>query len=132
MRTLIAALAGLMLASCQPAGPDAGTPEQIISQSQRLLRSHLHDPASARFLQVHVADPQTGTRPTVCGKVSGRNASGARTDFHRFFVRGGDVGIEPRRGGPEAKPYPGGARAWTSSYRRFCRAATGPARSTAA
>jgi hypothetical protein len=124
MRTTFAIIAGLLVAGCgQTSTPP--TDEQTISQARRLLRSHLQEPGSARFLRVRVAPQQSMGRPAVCGEVDARNAAGKYTGFQRFYVWGGDVGIEPRRNGAEKQSYPGGANAWRASHLRFCRLAGG-------
>ncbi|GAA0610696.1 hypothetical protein GCM10009422_01900 [Brevundimonas kwangchunensis] len=119
MRLALILTAGLLVAACdQNAGPP--TEEQAIARAKAVLKSHLHNPSSVRFIRVRVEDAGS-PRPTVCGDVEGRNASGRYTGFQRFYVKGGDVGIEPRSNAAEKKAYPGGARAWRSTWMRLCR-----------
>lgn len=119
MRLAPVVTAGLLLAACnQNAGPP--TEEQTIARAKAVLKSHLHNPSSVRFIRVRLEDADS-PRPTVCGDVEARNASGKYTGFQRFYVKGGDVGIEPRTNAAEKRAYPGGARAWRSTYTRLCR-----------
>ncbi len=119
MRTATLLTAVLLLAACdQNAAPP--TEAQTISRAKAVLRSHLHNPSSVRFIRVRIEDADS-PRPTVCGDVEARNASGKYTGFQRFYVKGGDVGIEPRSNAAEKRAYPGGARAWRSTYARLCR-----------
>lgn len=124
MRTALSlAAAAVILAACSQNNTPP-TDAQTISRAKAVLRSHLHNPSSVRFIRVRVAQQSMG-RPAVCGDVEARNADGKYTGFQRFYVWGGDVGIEPRKNGAEKQPYPGGGHSWEASYLRFCRLAGG-------